>query len=57
MPFVIPSMNYQKKGVAEIRVLAEKVDTKVSNIRSIIDKLVQYKKSLIFEYVTGKKEV
>ena len=57
MPFVIPSMNYQKKGVAEIRVLAEKVDTKVSNIRSMIDKLVQYKKSLIYEVVTGKKEV
>ena len=48
----------------EQREIAEYLDTKISEIDTIIadkqkqiETIEEYKKSLIFEYVTGKKEV
>jgi len=35
----------------------EKIDTLTSNVKNQINKLTEYKKSLIYEYVTGKKQV
>ena len=35
----------------------EKIDTLKSNVQNQINKLKEYKKSLIYEYVTGKKQV
>lgn len=53
----VPPLNEQKE-------IADYLDSKCSSIDSIIstkkqqlEKLEEYKKSLIFEYVTGKKEV
>ena len=48
----------------EQREIADYLDTKISEIDTIIadkqkqiETIEEYKKSLIFEYVTGKKEV
>ena len=48
----------------ERKVIAEYLDEKVANINYVIgakkeqlSTLAEYKKSLIYEYVTGKKEV
>jgi type I restriction enzyme S subunit len=35
----------------------EKIDTLKSNVKNQINKLKEYRKSLIYEYVTGKKRV
>lgn len=35
----------------------DKIDKLISAKQSKIEKLEQYKRSLIYEYVTGKKEV
>ena len=35
----------------------DKIDKLISSKQSKIEKLEQYKRSLIYEYVTGKKEV
>ena len=43
-------VNYLDKKLADI-------DELITNKQNIIDELEQYKKSLIYEYVTGKKEV
>lgn len=50
--------------VDEQRIIAEslthrclQIDTTISIKQNLIDKLTEYKKSLIYEYVTGKREV
>ena len=65
----LPASNFNKiwvpiASVEEQNRIVEYLDTKLLNINSLlsikqkkIDKLNQYKKSLIYEYVTGKKEV
>ena len=57
LPFILPSMIEQMQ-------ISEYLDTKCTEIDSIItiklskiDSLKEYKKSIIYEYVTGKKEV
>lgn len=55
--FPVPPLNEQQDMV---RVLSEKfeaIDHLIAIKEAKIEKLEQYKKSLIFEYVTGKKEV
>ena len=51
-------------AIEEQRAIASYLDTKCSEIDSLIalkqakiDELKEYKKSVIYEYVTGKKEV
>ena len=57
MPFIFPPMEEQKEIV---RFLDEKCET-IKNLLCLkqhkIDELNEYKKSLTYEYVTGKKEV
>ncbi|WP_279288673.1 hypothetical protein [Clostridium gasigenes] len=43
-------MNEQKE-------IADYLDKAISNKETIIEKIKEYKKSLIFECVTGKREV
>ncbi len=57
LSFVLPSLSEQKK-------IADYLDKKCAEIDSLIEKkqqflteLATYKKSLIYEYVTGKKEI
>ena len=57
IPFILPSMEEQKEIVEYIENKSHIIDS-IIDLRSIlIIELEEYKKSLIYEYVTGKKEV
>lgn len=53
----LPDMDKQIKIAAQLNDITKKIDDLITIKRKKIDKLEQYKKSLIYEYVTGKKEV
>lgn len=53
----LPSMTEQKKIVTCLDSKTKVIDTLISDKEKIMEELEQYKKSLIYEYVTGKKEV
>lgn len=52
-----PSVSEQEEMVAYLDEKCSKVDRLIAIKNAKIEKLSQYKKSLIYEYVTGKKEV
>ena len=54
--FIIP-LDEQKEIAEYLNEKVGKIDTILSEKQSQISILTEYKKSLIFEYVTGKKEV
>lgn len=57
LPYPIPSQEEQGEIVAYIdRELAE-IDTLIAKKTALLEEMEQYKKSVIYEYVTGKKEV
>lgn len=53
----VPSLEIQAKIVDYIVERHRKIDHLIAIKQTKIDKLNAYKKSLIYEYVTGKKEV
>ena len=53
----VPPMAEQEKMVEIIRKHASSIDKLIGIKEKKIEKLTDYKKSLIYEYVTGKKEV
>ena len=55
--FPLPSMEEQKYIVKLLDDKCSQVDRLIAIKQSKIEKLEQYKRSLIYEYVTGKKEV
>lgn len=57
MQVVVPPVNEQNEIVRVLEDRIRKIDNLVIAKQKIIDELEQYKKSLIYEYVTGKKEV
>ena len=54
---IIPSTNEQKEIVGYLDNICNSIDNVSSIKQKKIDELNDYKKSLIYEYVTGKKEV
>ena len=52
-----PSHSEQEVIVNYLNKRIEKIDFSITKKQSVIDKLTAYKKSLIYEVVTGKKEV
>ena len=56
-PLLIPSTVEQKEIVVYLDKRCAEIDKLVVEKQEIIEELKAYKKSLIFEYVTGKKEV
>lgn len=52
-----PCLNEQNKIVEHLNTKCSQIDRLIAIKQQKIDKLNQYKKSLIYEYVTGKKEV
>lgn len=54
---VYPSLNEQKDIVCFLDKKCMNIESIINKKISIIEKLTQYKKSLIYEVVTGKKEV
>ena len=57
IPVVYPPMSEQERIVKSIKNKIYEIDDALKNKLSIVDKFTEYKKSLIYEVVTGKKEV
>ena len=57
IPVPVPAIKIQKEIVEFILEKHRKIDNLIEIKQSKITKLNEYKKSLIYEYVTGKKEV
>lgn len=55
--YPIPPLDEQKAIVEYIDNVIQKVDDVIADKKNQLETLDEYKKSLIFEYVTGKKEV
>ena len=53
----LPSMKEQEEISLYLDKEVKKMNTLKSNVQNQINKLKEYKKSLIYEYVTGKKQV
>ena len=54
---MLPSLNEQKQIVCYLKSKCNSIDESITHKQNIIDKLTDYKKSIIYEVVTGKKEV
>lgn len=54
---IIPSPNYQIAALETLDKLSSSIDSIITKKQVLIEKLTEYKKSLIYEVVTGKKEV
>ena len=52
-----PTINEQQQIADYLDTKCAKIDTLIAIKQQKIEKLTEYKKSLIYEYVTGKKEV
>ena len=57
LPIILPSVNEQKEIVSYLDKQTNRIDKLISDKEKVIKELEQYKKTLIYEYVTGKKEV
>ena len=57
LPYPIPPIEEQNKIVEYIDSTLNKTNNIISTKKQQLEKLEEYKKSLIFEYVTGKREV
>jgi len=57
LKIVYPLFTEQNNIVKYLDIEVEKIDSLKSNVQNQINKLKEYKKSLIYEYVTGKKQV
>ena len=57
MPFPLPSIEEQTEIVSYIKEKCADIDSLIQTKLSKIDSLKEYKKSIIYEYVTGKREV
>jgi probable type I restriction-modification system len=54
---MLPTWEEQKEIVSYLKSKCDSIDAAVKNKENLINKLADYKKSLIYEVVTGKKEV
>lgn len=57
MVLPMPSLLEQQQIVSFLDYKCSEIDTLLQNYEDQISTLEEYKKSLIYEYVTGKKEV
>jgi hypothetical protein ELI_1147 len=54
---LVPSVSEQEHIVAFLDAESEKLDALIAKKQQYLSEIENYKKSLIYEYVTGKKEV
>lgn len=54
---LLPPIAEQREIVKFLDTIYDNVGSKIENVEKMIEKLEEYKKSLIYEVVTGKKEV
>ena len=57
LSFALPSISEQHRIVNQLDIYVKRVDRSILQKKALIDQLKEYKKSLIYEVVTGKKEV
>ena len=57
LPYILPDLKEQEEIAVYIDSQLEKINTLIQQKELFIKELETYKKSLIYEYVTGKKEV
>ncbi len=57
LPYLLPPKNEQDEIVSYIDEIVSKTDDIINAKQQQLETLEQYKKSLIYEYVTGKREV
>lgn len=57
LPYIIPSKNEQDDIVNYLDAKCSEIDKTIQTKKEQLETLAEYKKSLIYEYVTGKKEV
>jgi len=57
LPIIVGSLEWQKKIVSYVQTKINEIDELILCKQQKIEQLDEYKKSLIYEYVTGKKEV
>lgn len=57
LKFIEPSLEEQKKIASYLDDKCSEIDATIAEKQKQLETLEEYKKSLIFEYVTGKKEV
>lgn len=57
LPVLIPSQEEQNKIIKYLDEKCNTIDSIILKKQALIDKLTEYKKNLIYEVVTGKKEV
>lgn len=57
IPIIIPPVEVQLKAIRKVEKMLAAIDKLIKGKQEIISSLERYKKSLIYEVVTGKKEV
>lgn len=57
LPIILPNLKEQKRIVSYLDIQTKRIDTLIQDKEKVIIELQKYKKSLTYEYVTGKKEV
>ena len=57
LPVLIPSKEEQKEIANYLDKKCTAIDTAIEQKQNLVEKLTEYKKSLIYECVTGKKEI
>ena len=57
LPLLLPNVAQQKVIVDYLDEKSNQIETLISEKDSLISKYEDYKKSMIYEYVTGKKQV
>ncbi|MGN1064091.1 MAG: hypothetical protein ACI4QC_01655, partial [Thermoguttaceae bacterium] len=56
LPIILQSLEEQTEIISYLKEKCEKVDGLIKYKEILLNELEIYKKSLIYEYVTGKKE-
>lgn len=57
LPVILPNIGEQQQIVSYLDEQTARIDKLIEDKTKVIEELEDYKKSLIYEYVTGKKEV
>ena len=57
MPVLVPPMDEQKEIAEYLDKKCAEIDTLIAKKTALLEEMESYKKSVIYEYVTGKKEV
>ena len=57
LPYLVPSLEEQKEISDYLDKKCDEIDALISAKTALLEELETYKKSVIYEYTTGKKEV